>query len=67
MKSFLNIALLSCALALSGCGNDQPGQATSPAATPATSPSPAEAPKQAAKTEKPQWAVLEQDVYHYPE
>ena len=78
MRKLFNIVLCAGALVLSGCGDEQSNQAAAPA--PAVSRTPAatasgndtkmekmEMTKKMEKMEKPAWAILEQNVYHYPE
>lgn len=68
MKNLFNIIFLACALVLFGCGDDQSNRAT-PTVTnpPATTPGNDTKMEKTEKMEKPAWAVLEQNVYHYPE
>jgi len=72
MKVLFKIFLVTGVMVLSGCGDDQSNKTTT--ATPAVTKAPATAPsgndtkmETMEKIEKPAWAVLEQNVYHYPE
>ena len=77
MKNLFNIFLLASTLVLFGCGDDHSNQAKQ--AKPASTPAPAttssndtkmenhEKMEKSGEMEKPAWAVLEQNVYHYPE
>ncbi len=51
MKILINLTLYAAILALTGCGDDQAGQAV----------------QQDKTAMEPQWANLENNVYHYPE
>lgn len=69
MRKLFKMTILSGVLVLSGCGDEQSNQVTTPA--PAVTKTPATAVSgngtKMEKVEKPAWAVLEQNVYHYPE
>lgn len=72
MSKLFNIILCAGVLVLSGCGDEQSNQVTAPA--PAASRTPADTTsgnstkmEKMDKMEKPAWAILEQNVYHYPE
>lgn len=72
MRRLFNIILCAGVLVLSGCGDEQSNQVTAPA--PAASRTPADTAsgnstkmEKMDKMEKPAWAILEQNVYHYPE
>ncbi|MEE8320330.1 MAG: hypothetical protein V3R68_00655 [Gammaproteobacteria bacterium] len=64
MKNLTNITLLSALLAVSGCGDDAapPAADTPVTSTETTVTSPVEL-----SYPKPPWAVLEQNVYFYPD
>ena len=72
MRKLFNIILCAAVLVLSGCGDEQSNQVTAPA--PAASNTPANTTsgndtkmEKMDKMEKPAWAILEQNVYRYPE
>lgn len=79
MNNLFKLVLLAGILVFSGCGKEQSGQESmaktttmeKPAAqmAPATPAAPATASKESGmeKMEKPAWARLEQNVYHYPQ
>lgn len=77
MSNLYKLVLITGILALSGCGKEQSGQDTSasssspaPSASmnaPATTASKDSGMEKMEKMEKPAWARLEQNVYHYPQ
>ena len=72
MRKIFNIILYASVLVLSGCGDEQSNQVTAPAPTASKTPAnttPGNGTKMEKmdKMEKPAWAILEQNVYHYPE
>lgn len=69
MGKLLKITLLTGALVISGCGDEQSNQATTqtPAVTKTPAADNAAKMEKMNKMEKPAWAILEQNVYHYPE
>ncbi len=75
MRILINLSLYAAILALTGCGDDQADQAVQQdkaamqenAAMQEHAAMQAHKVMQAHKAMRPQWANLENNVYHYPE